>query len=85
MVVTYRGLDNYRIKPKKAQTTNVRFEELKQDCKDRSLIVQQQFLSWLKTDTFRQLEVECLNNIDASDEVRLILRTDDPQVKKIGI
>lgn len=81
--VSYRSLDGYRIKPKKAQVTNVRFTELKQQCEVHATLVQKQFTAWLEADQFRPIKEECLSQLASCDEARLIIRTTDSQIRKL--
>jgi WD40 repeat protein len=80
---SYRSLDGYRIKPKKAQVTNVRFSELKQQCEAHATLVEKQFTLWLESDKFRPIKEECLSQLASCEEARLIIRTQDSHVRKL--
>ncbi|QYX30373.1 nSTAND1 domain-containing NTPase [Sphaerospermopsis torques-reginae] len=80
---TYRSLDGYRIKPKKDQITNVRFQSLKMECRTHTDILKQQFITWLQAESFRQIKELCLTQLNTTDEVRIIIRTHETQLRKL--
>jgi len=80
---SYRSLDEYRIKPKKNQITNVRFQSLKKECHTQADILKQQFITWLQADSFRRIKEVCLTQLTPSDEVRVIIRTNETQLRKL--
>ena len=80
---SYRSLDGYRIKPKKDQITNVRFQSLKTECHTQADILKQQFLNWLQADSFRRIKEICLSQLNSDDEVRAIIRTNETQLRKL--
>lgn len=80
---SYRSLDGYRIKPKKDQITNVRFQSLKTECHTHTNILKQQFITWLQAESFRQIKELCLTQLNATDEVRIIIRTHETQLRKL--
>lgn len=80
---SYRSLDGYRIKPKKDQITNVKFQSLKAECHTQADILKQQFTTWLQADSFRRIKEVCLTQLTATDEVRVIIRTNETQLRKL--
>lgn len=80
---SYRSLDGYRIKPKKAQVTNVRYSELKQQCVAHATLVQKQLTGWLEAAQFRPIKEECLSQLASCEEARLIIRTTDSHIRKL--
>ncbi len=80
---SYRSLDGYRIKPKKEQITNVRFQSLKKECHAKADIIKQNFITWLQADSFRRIKELCLTQLTADDEVRVIIRTNETQLRKL--
>ncbi|MDZ8091574.1 MAG: CHAT domain-containing protein [Nostoc sp. DedQUE05] len=80
---SYRSLDGYRIKPKKDQITNVRFQSLKKECHAKADIIKQSFITWLQADSFRLVKEQCLTQLTAADEVRVIIRTNETQLRKL--
>ncbi|BAZ02768.1 WD-repeat protein [Tolypothrix tenuis PCC 7101] len=80
---SYRSLDGYRIKPKKDQITNVKFQALKQECYTQTDILKQNFITWLQADSLRQIKELCLTHLNIADEVRVIIRTNETQQRKL--
>ncbi|MBD2680927.1 MULTISPECIES: CHAT domain-containing protein [Nostoc] len=80
---SYRSLDGYRIKPKKEQITNVRFQSLKKECHAKADIIKQNFITWLQADSFRRIKELCLTQLTAADQVRVIIRTNETQLRKL--
>ena len=80
---SYRSLDGYRIKPKKDQITNVRFQSLKTECHTHTDILKQQFITWLQAESFRRIQELCLTQLTTVDEVRVIIRTNETQLRKL--
>ncbi|BAY42117.1 WD-repeat protein (plasmid) [Nostoc sp. NIES-2111] len=80
---SYRSLDGYRIKPKKDQITNVRFQSLKEKCHEQADILKQKFITWLQADSFRRIKEVCLRQLNATDKVRVIIRTNETQLRKL--
>ncbi|MBD2300415.1 eIF2A-related protein [Nostoc sp. FACHB-190] len=80
---SYRSLDGYRIKPKKDQITNVRFQSLKTECHTQADILKQQFINWLQADSFQRIKEVCLSQLNSDDEVRVIIRTNETQLRKL--
>jgi energy-coupling factor transporter ATP-binding protein EcfA2 len=80
---SYRSLDGYRIKPKKEQIFHVRFQSLKAECHDKAEIIKQSLMTWLQADSFRLIKEQCLTQLTPGDEVRVIIRTTEPQLRKL--
>ncbi|UKO98745.1 nSTAND1 domain-containing NTPase [Nostoc sp. UHCC 0870] len=80
---SYRSLDGYRIKPKKNQITNVKFQALKQECHAQTDILKQKFITWLQAESFRTIKEVCLTHLNITDEVRVIIRTNETQQRKL--
>jgi hypothetical protein len=80
---SYRSLDGHRIKPKKEQISNVRFKSLKEECHELADIINHNFITWLQADSFRLIKEQCLIHLSPTDEVRLIIRTTEPQLRKL--
>ncbi|MBR8840575.1 MAG: CHAT domain-containing protein [Stigonema ocellatum SAG 48.90 = DSM 106950] len=80
---SYRCLDGYRIKPKKNQISHVQFQSLKQECHEKAEIITESFISWLQADSFRVIKEQCLAQLDFADEVRVIIRTTETQLRKL--
>lgn len=81
--LSYRSLDGYRIKPKKEQISNVKFVSLKQECEKLTGIIKDDFKLWLQADSFRAIKEQCLAVLSPSDEVRVIIRSVEPQLRKL--
>ncbi|WP_248277574.1 CHAT domain-containing protein [Brasilonema sp. UFV-L1] len=79
----YRSLDGHRIKPKKEQIFHVKFQSLKQECHEKAEIIKQSLMSWLQADSFRLIKEQCLTQLTPGDEVRVIIRTTEPQLRKL--
>ncbi len=80
---SYRSLDGHRIKPKKDQIVRVRFQSLKKECHDKAEIIKQNFINWLQADSFRQVKDLCLTQLTPADEVRVIIRTTEFQLRQL--
>ena len=80
---SYRSLDGHRIKPKKEQIFHVRFQSLKKECHDKAEIIKHNFINWLQADSFRQIKDLCLTQLTPADEVRVIIRTTEFQLRKL--
>ncbi|MBW4498709.1 MAG: CHAT domain-containing protein [Scytonema hyalinum WJT4-NPBG1] len=79
----YRSLDGHRIKPKKEQIFHVKFQSLKAECHDKAEIIKQSFITWLQADSFRLIKEQCLIQLTPGDQVRVIIRTTEPQLRKL--
>ena len=80
---SYRSLDGYRIKPKKNQITNVKFQSLKTECQTQADILKHKFISWLQADSLRRIKELCLIQLNPADEIRVIIRTNEIQLRKL--
>ncbi|MHC5673553.1 nSTAND1 domain-containing NTPase [Nostoc sp.] len=80
---SYRSLDGHRIKAKKGQITHVRFQSVKQECHHQAEIIKQSFITWLQADSFRLIKEQCLTQLTPGDEVRVIIRTTEHQLRKL--
>jgi ABC-type phosphate/phosphonate transport system substrate-binding protein len=54
-----------------------------QECHEAAEKLKVTFQEWLRCDGFRTIEEELLANLSQSDEVRIILQTDDDQLRKL--
>lgn len=81
---SYRSLDGYRIKPKKEQISNVKFVSLKQECEKLTNTIKDDFKLWLQADSFRAIKEQCLAVLSPNDEVRVIIRSVEPQLRKLS-
>ena len=80
---SYRSLKGHRITYKKDQITNVKLQSLKKECHDRADILKQKFITWLQADSFQEIKVLCSKKLNAADEVRIIIRTNETQLRKL--
>ncbi|MBD2777456.1 eIF2A-related protein [Iningainema tapete] len=80
---SYRSLDGHRIKPKKEQISNVRLKSLKDECHELADNIKHNFITWLQADSFRIIKEQCLIHLSPTDEVRFIIRTTEPQLRKL--
>ncbi|MDB9348062.1 eIF2A-related protein [Nodularia spumigena] len=80
---SYRSLDGHRIKAKKEQITNVKFQSLKQECQTKADIIKNKFITWLQADSFRLIKEQCLTHLNTTDEIRIIIRSTETQLRKL--
>lgn len=80
---SYRSLDGYRIKPKKDQITNVKFQDLKKECHAQANILKEKFILWLEVDSWRRIKEVCLTQLTSADAIRVIIRTNETQLRKL--
>jgi WD40 repeat protein/energy-coupling factor transporter ATP-binding protein EcfA2 len=80
---TYRHLNGHRIKAKKQQISHVKFQSLKKECYQNAEIIKQNFKTWLEADSFRRIKEQCLTQLTPTDEVRVIIRTTQTQLRKL--
>ncbi|ARV59407.1 sensor protein Chase2 [Nostocales cyanobacterium HT-58-2] len=76
---SYRSLDKpYRLSADKIQVTNV---SITQNCDNIAHILRSHFNSWLRSEEFRPIREKWLEKLLPTDEVRVILQTEDPQLQ----
>ncbi|GBE91187.1 CHASE2 domain-containing protein [Nostoc cycadae] len=78
---SYRQIGNsYRLDAEKIQVTNV---SITQSCQDLAHVLQARFNTWLRTEEFRPLREKWLEKLLPTDEVRVILQTDNSQLQRL--
>ncbi|KAF3886925.1 MULTISPECIES: CHASE2 domain-containing protein [Nostocales] len=79
--VSYRQLGSrYRLSADKVQVTNV---SVTQDCQNTAHILRSRFNTWLKSEEFRPVREKWLEKLQPTDELRVILQTEDYQLKRL--
>ncbi|HEY9692996.1 MAG TPA: CHAT domain-containing protein [Oculatellaceae cyanobacterium] len=80
---SYRSLDgNSRIKIKNG-VRNVQLYSLKEQCQENAKILSQNFYDWLQFEEFRTIKEKCLSQLIPDEPVRVIIRSEDPEVRKL--
>jgi uncharacterized protein YjbI with pentapeptide repeats len=67
------------------QVTNVSRREFLQECHNASEQLKHQINLWLNNEIFRSLKEELLNRLDSSESIRIILQTDDYQLRRLPL
>ncbi|WP_375513686.1 CHASE2 domain-containing protein [uncultured Nostoc sp.] len=76
---SYRQIGNrYRLHADKMQVTNV---SMVQDCENASHILRARFNTWLRAEEFRPLREKWLERLSSTEEVRVILQTENNQLQ----
>ncbi|OYD99997.1 CHASE2 domain-containing protein [Nostoc sp. 'Peltigera membranacea cyanobiont' 232] len=76
---SYRQIGNrYRLHADKMQVTNV---SMIQDCENTSHILRARFNTWLRAEEFRPLREKWLERLLSTEEVRVILQTENSQLQ----
>ncbi|MBN3960945.1 CHASE2 domain-containing protein [Nostoc sp. NMS8] len=76
---SYRQIGNrYRLHADKMQVTNV---SMIQDCENTSHILRARFNTWLRVEEFRPLREKWLERLSSTDEIRVILQTENSQLQ----
>ena len=76
---SYRQIGNrYRLYADKMQVTNV---SMIQDCENASHILRARFNTWLRAEEFRPLREKWLERLSSTEEVRVILQTENSQLQ----
>ncbi|MEH2257379.1 CHASE2 domain-containing protein [Nostoc sp.] len=76
---SYRQIGNrYRLHADQMQVTNV---SMVQDCENASHILRARFNTWLRAEEFRPLREKWLERLSSSDEIRVILQTENSQLQ----
>lgn len=76
---SYRHLGNrYRLHADKVQVTNV---SMIQDCENTAHILRARFNTWLRAEEFRPLREKWLERLLPTEEVRVILQTENNQLQ----
>ncbi|MBD2495783.1 CHASE2 domain-containing protein [Nostoc sp. FACHB-280] len=78
---SYRQIGNtFRLDAEKIQVTNV---SITQSCQDLAHVLQARFNTWLRSEEFRPLREKWLEKLLPTDEVRVILQTDNSQLQRL--
>ncbi|KAB8330570.1 CHASE2 domain-containing protein [Scytonema tolypothrichoides VB-61278] len=78
---SYLKLGNcYRLSADKMQVTNV---SITQDCDNIAHILRSRFNTWLRTEEFRPIREKWLEKLLPTDEIRVILQTEDTQLQRL--
>ncbi|ABA23483.1 possible Sensor with Chase2 domain [Trichormus variabilis ATCC 29413] len=78
---TYLQLGNgYRLDADKIQVTNV---SVTQDCHELALIVRARFNTWLQAQEFRPLREKWLEKLQPTDEIRVILQSENSYLQRL--
>lgn len=76
---SYRQIGNrYRLHADKMQVTNV---SMIQDCENASHILRARFNTWLRAEEFRPLREKWLERLSSTEEMRVILQTENSQLQ----
>ncbi|MGF1987395.1 MAG: CHASE2 domain-containing protein [Nostoc sp. ZfuVER08] len=76
---SYRQIGNrYRLHAEQVQVTNV---SMIQDCENTSHILRVRFNTWLKAEEFRSVREKWLERLSSTEEVRVILQTENTQLQ----
>ncbi len=82
--LAYRRLGSYwRIKPKAGQVTNISITELSENFHQEAQQFYQLFHQWLNSDPFRPIREKLLEKLIPSDEIRLIIQTENNQLRRL--
>ncbi|QLE58454.1 CHASE2 domain-containing protein [Nostoc sp. TCL26-01] len=77
----YLQLGNrYRLDADQIQVTNV---SVTQDCYELAIIVRERFNSWLQTEEFRPLREKWLEKLQPTEEIRVILQSENNQLQRL--
>ncbi|UBF25573.1 CHAT domain-containing protein [Kovacikia minuta CCNUW1] len=71
---------NYRIHVPPEQVTNV---SLHDDCEDTAQLLSCSLNSWLRSESCRTIREGFLENLQQSDEIRVIIETEDDQLRRL--
>ncbi|PAX52928.1 CHASE2 domain-containing protein [Brunnivagina elsteri] len=78
---SYQRLGNaFRLSADKVQVTNVSITE---DCQETARTLRSQFNSWLRSESFLPLREKWLERLALTDEVRVILQTEDNLLQRL--
>jgi CHASE2 domain-containing sensor protein len=76
---SYRQIGSrYRLHAKQVQVTNV---SMIQDCENTSRILRARFNTWLRAEEFRPVREKWLERLSSTEEVRVILQTENRQLQ----
>ena len=76
---SYRQIGNrYRLHADQMQVTNV---SMIQDCENTSHILRARFNTWLRAEEFRPLREKWLERLSSTEEIRVILQTENSQLQ----
>ncbi|MFN6541227.1 MAG: CHASE2 domain-containing protein [Nostoc sp. EkiNYC01] len=76
---SYRQIGNrYRLYAEQMQVTNV---SMIQDCENTSHILRARFNTWLRAEEFRSVREKWLERLSSTEEVRVILQTENSQLQ----
>ncbi|WP_414565611.1 MULTISPECIES: CHASE2 domain-containing protein [unclassified Anabaena] len=78
---SYLQLGNqYRLDAEKIQVTNV---SITQDCHSMSHLLRARFNTWLRAEEFRPLREKWLEKLSSTDEIRVILQSENNQLQRL--
>jgi CHASE2 domain-containing sensor protein len=78
---SYRRLSNrYRLSADQVQVTNV---SIAQECDNTAQILRARFNTWLRSEEFRPLREKWLERLLPTDEIRVILQTENHQLQRL--
>ncbi len=76
---SYRQIGNrYRLHAEQMQVTNV---SMIQDCENTSHILRARFNTWLRAEEFRSVREKWLERLSSTEEVRVLLQTENSQLQ----
>lgn len=82
--LTYRSLDvPGRIKPKPGQVTNFSIRELKENCYKLGRQLGLTLNAWLRAESFRPVRESLLVQLTSSDDVRVMIQTEDNRLRRL--
>lgn len=81
---TYRILDiRHRLEADPGQTKNVSYVSLIEECQLAAKQFQTHLDRWLKVDSFRPIRERLFGSVMPTEEVRLVVQVDDPQLQRL--
>lgn len=72
-----------RLEAPTQQTTNIAWNELREACEQAAQALQHQLNQWLLTEPFRPVRDKWLEQLSPTDDIRIILQTDDGQLQRL--
>ncbi|WP_008308670.1 CHASE2 domain-containing protein [Leptolyngbya sp. PCC 6406] len=81
---SYRGLSiSYRELTLKTVQLSGSIQSRKDDCRQIATELQEQFQTWLRTDTFKPIGDGLREQLNPQDQIRILLRTDSAQLRQL--
>lgn len=74
---------NLRLDVPDTQITNVSRHDFLQDCYKAAAQLEDHFNNWLNSEAFRPIKERMLEQLAPSDSIRIVLQTDDPQLRRL--